>query len=96
MRGCGDYYYCYYAMGKYYDAMVFYIIVSFWFVNQNKEFFINKALYCLNQIIKSLERNDIWYDTQYIFIKSYLLNEIGKKEESMNALNLCKNQLKQC
>ena len=34
-----------------YVPMVFYIIVSFWFVNQDKEFFINKALYNLNKLI---------------------------------------------
>ena len=80
---------------KNYDSMVFYIIVSFWFVNQDKEFFINKALYCLNKLISG-ERKDLWYDTQYIFVESYLLNEIGKKEESINVLSLCKNKLKQC
>lgn len=65
------------------------------FVNQNIEFFINKVLYYLNKLISG-KRKNLWYVTQYIFIKSYLLNEIGKKKESINALNLCKKKLKQC
>lgn len=82
--------------GRHYNCIIYYIIISYWFGFEDKVFFIEKALDQLIKEIEPLDRSDLWYHTKLVYIQSYILNEIGKKDESITKFNKLKYLLNQC
>ena len=69
--------------GRRFRCMIYNIIISFWFDSENKEFFIVKVLNQLKEEVKPLDKSDLWYHTRVVYIQSFLLNEVGRKDESI-------------
>ncbi len=78
-----------------YDCLIYYIIVSFLFDGQDKNFFIDKALQFLEK--EYVERqSSLMKDANLTFIKSFLLNEAGRREDVLIQFNKYKIRVKGC
>ena len=78
-----------------YDCLIYYIIVSFLFDGEDKNFFIDKALQFLEK--EYVERqSSLMKDANLTFIKSFLLNEAGRREDVLIQFNKYKIRVKGC